>query len=255
MSPMNFRAEIRIWPVFLLLAWVSAQAFQTFAAVAAEQLPPPDGESKSPTASGQSQYQERLQRLGEIRAMTERQLIGALGETCMLGAESGLPLLREASFYRVALEHLQLEIDDLSSIREIQHAEELLRRPDFQAQLRALLSNPEPKGLKGLLDDHAVTLEDLQLLADLVKARARREKYKAQLSVIKAQGQSLAQAASRERGSPGPRSRGKFYEEVEKHESSLREASAPLPRSTDTNPELNQELMDLLKNLVVNPEK
>ena len=186
----------------------------------------------TPAVPSKEQYGERLRRLAEIRKMSQPQLERKLAATVILDADNGLPLLREQALCRVAIERVQRDLDDLSSIPEVRRAVELLRSPALQTRLVALLKlspNEMLKGLLKLLDESQLTFEDLVLLSRMKTGQAKLAEYQAWQKEIDAKVVQLIETAASRRTRLVFGSGLAQYERVEKRKKRLQEAATRSP--------------------------
>lgn len=165
----------RGWPAALgVFVWAWAVLAIPGPARAADAVP-------ENSAADAAREQRRTRSLA-IRATTDpRELENALTDACALDAEVGIPLLRESGWCRVAVERIQAQIDDLSSIPEVRRVDETLRRADVRKSLLALCGKTPTEMAPAfiqLLQDNKLALDDVLLLCDLRMAQTRLATYR-----------------------------------------------------------------------------
>ncbi len=194
----------------------------------------PAGDAAPAAAPSQKQYAQRRRRLAEIRRMSRAELERKLAETAVLDAYRGLPLLRERAFWRVAIDRVERDVDDLRSIPEVRRADELLRSPSMQARLSALLERPPQEMLEGLLavlGEAGLTLDDFVLLSRVKAGEAKLAEYRARQSQVEAEMHELVQRAAGPGALVGmPSGRG-LYHRIEEQKKLLRPPPPPAPKS------------------------
>ena len=123
-----------------------------------------------PLSGGHTTPEERRMRAQRVSAISGAELERELAEAGSLDADVGIPLLRLQAQCRVALEHLKLQIDYLSSLPEVRHADDVLSRPEFKARLAALRSKTPTEmeiGYRQFYEKSNLKNEEVELLCSL----------------------------------------------------------------------------------------
>ena len=224
--------------------------------------PAPPGSVQSSIGTAQSalpsgkEFEERVRRLDKIRELSEVELTERLSETAILDAGSGLPLLRERAFCRVAAERAKQEVEDLSSIPELQRGAESLRSPAVQAKLKALATRPPNEMLQGLLvilNECSLTFEDMVLLSRLKKARRRVAKYEADQEDVERRVASLIQDATIGRTNRSIESATSMYDKVDEQIDQLRKESKSNSSPPEPTDRIDAKAMENLLKLLSSP--